>query len=197
MTNGEIDDSELIRAFREQRPDAMDRLIEAYGGRVMQICRSFLKEHAEATDAWQEIFIRIFKAIGSFKGEAKLFTWIYRITVNTCKTRIKVWQRRFWHEPVSTDRNVGRDGEEWNAAVTDWSRNPEKIAQRRETMELLKQAFDSLPRKYRIPVLLKDIQGMAYENICQILDLNMGTLKSRIHRGRAMIVEKLNGYIRD
>lgn len=197
MTNGEVDDSELIEAFRDARPDAMDRLIGAYGGKVMQVCRSFLKEPAEASDAWQEVFIRIFRAIGSFKGEARLFTWIYRIAVNTCKTRIKVWQRRYWYEPVSTDVSVGLDGEEWNAHVSDWSRNPERILQRRETMELLKRAFDSLPRKYRVPVLLKDIQGMAYEDICQVLDLNMGTVKSRIHRGRAMIVEKLNGYMKD
>lgn len=197
MTHGEIADSEIVEAFREARPDAMDRLVEAYGGKVMQVCRSFLREPAEAADAWQEVFIRIFRAIGSFKGEARLFTWIYRIAVNTCKTRIKVWQRRFWHEPISTDTAVGLDGEEWTATVSDWSRNPERILQRRETMEMLKKAFDGLPRKYRIPVLLKDIQGMAYEDICQILDLNMGTVKSRIHRGRSMIVEKLGGYLKD
>ncbi|PKK91187.1 MAG: RNA polymerase subunit sigma-24 [Candidatus Wallbacteria bacterium HGW-Wallbacteria-1] len=186
------DDMSLVSLAARGVPEAFEELLTRYEKRIFQLCLFYLKNHEEANDAAQETFIKVYKAIGRFKGKSKFYTWLYSIAVNTCKSKLKIWHRRFWKEALSLDEPlVLTDNRKVERLVADWSSNPERILIRAEGMDALRKAIQTLPGKYMLPVVLKDIQAISYEEISEILEINIGTVKSRLHRGRAMIAAKL------
>lgn len=186
------DDLKLVEMAKEGSPEAFEELLGRYEKKIFQLCLFYMKNREEALDISQEVFIKAYRFLHRFEGKSKFYTWLYSIAVNTCKSRLKVWQKRFWKELFSLDEPLALEsGREMGRFVADWSSNPEKILLQAENMELLRKAIQSLPSKYMMPVLLKDIQALSYEEISEILEINIGTVKSRLHRGRAMIVERM------
>jgi RNA polymerase sigma-70 factor (ECF subfamily) len=144
----------------------------------------------------QETFLRAFQSIGQFRGDSDLRTWIYRIAINQARNRWRWWRRRHRDNTVSIDAQE----EAGNAAViaqltSDRGSNPEYGALAHERERALKKALSGLRRVYREAVVLRDIEGFAYEEIAVALDISVGTVKSRLARGRQELRRKLEGSL--
>lgn len=185
-----LTDTDILESFHNGDKKSFEKIVSKYEKKVFHICYTFFKNHEEALDTSQEIFIKIYKNLNKFKGDSKLYTWIYTICLNTCKSRIKIWQKRFWKEAFSIDATFENEKGQTTYQFSDTTGNPEDIIAAREDLKKLSEVIKSLPVKYKLPLLLRDIHGLSYEEICSITSLNIGTLKSRIFRAREIISTK-------
>jgi len=184
----------LVRKLRERDERAFRQMMELYGDRVFNLTFRMLGNRAEAEDVAQEVFITVFKSIDSFRGDSKLSTWLYRIAVNHCKNRIKYLARRHDRDRTDYDEGVARKADA--AGVTGPTQLPRPDAHL-EGVELEQQvaaAIAALDEDYRTVVVLRDIEELAYDEICAITGLPEGTVKSRLHRGRVALRKKLQKH---
>jgi RNA polymerase sigma-70 factor (ECF subfamily) len=173
------DEAELIRRCQQGDLTAFEPLVERYRQRVWRLAYQLLRDREEAWDCAQEVFVRAFHSIGSFRGDSAFYTWLFRITVNlaTDRQRAKGAQARaFGSERV--------EEEEWSRTVPDPSGGPEDAAASTEQRERIRQALDALPPKARDIIMLSDIEGLSYKEIAQVLRCPIGTVMSRLHNAR-------------
>jgi RNA polymerase sigma-70 factor (ECF subfamily) len=184
----------LLRRLRERDERAFRELVEAHRDRVYNITYRMLGNRHEAEDVSQEVFIAVFKTIDTFREESKFSTWLYRVAVNHCKNRIKYLARRHDRDRDELDENSGGV----NGAIAG---NPVRAAQPDRALEgaqmeqLLKEAIASLDEDHRAVVVLRDIEDLSIEEICEITLLPDGTVKSRLHRARLALRKKLQRHV--
>src|SRR6185295_7542632 len=156
-----------------------------------------LTENAEeARDLTQETFLRAFQSIANFRGDADLRTWIYRIAINQARNRWRWWRRRRRDTTVSLDAPDGPYGQPLNATLrADRGEDPEQQTLARERERALRSALKTLGTSYREAVVLRDIEGFSYEEIAVTLEISIGTVKSRLSRGREELRRKLEGSL--
>ena len=179
----EFDEGRMIERASGGDPEAFNRLMERHERRMYAVALRMCANREDAQDCLQEAMLRVYRAIGSFKGESSFSTWVYRITMNTCLDELR---RRKNKQSASLDDLLD---EGW--APADDRSSPEKHAVRAETARVLRETIRELPEDMRAAVVLRDIQGYTYEEIAQMLEINVGTIKSRISRGREKLREKL------
>lgn len=155
-----------------------------YQHRVFGVALRMLGNRAEAEEVAQEAFVRAHRALGDFRGDAKLSTWLYAITSRLCLNRL-----------ASGERRLTSHGEDALLRLSDASPRPDVALERRELETALGRAIAELPEDRRIVVVLRDIEGLAYEEIAQVLELTLGTVRSRLHRARADLKEKLERFL--
>lgn len=187
-------DAAYIERLRAGDADAFDKLVTRYSNDIYALLCRLTSDADEAADLTQETFLRALRAIGGFRAEADLKTWLYRIAINESRNRFRWWKRRRREKTVSLDENVGSSESCYYDVLADNSSSPEEDALRRERELILQRALSDLPAIYREPVVLFDIEGLSYEEICHALELNPGTLKSRLARGRQELKKRLAGY---
>jgi RNA polymerase sigma-70 factor, ECF subfamily len=163
---------------------AFEDLVMTYQHRVFGVALRMLGNAAEAQDVAQEAFVRAHRALGDFRGDAKLSTWLYAITSRLCLTRLAAGERR-----------AGRAGEEALLRLADAGPAPDARLERSELEAALQRAIAELPEEARIVVVLRDLEGLPYEEIAQALDLPLGTVRSRLHRARADLKDKLERFL--
>jgi RNA polymerase sigma-70 factor (ECF subfamily) len=149
----------------------------------------------EARDLTQETFLRAFQNISSFRGESDLRTWIYRIAINQARNRWRWWRRRRRDATFSLDTNDEGRQSLLATLKCDKSRDPEQDTLAHEREVVLRKALGTLRRVYRETVILRDIEGLAYEEIAVALEISIGTVKSRLARGRQELRSKLEGSL--
>jgi RNA polymerase sigma-70 factor (ECF subfamily) len=173
---------------RDER--AFNELVRAYDRRVFALVLRMIGNRAEAEDLAQEVFVQVFKAIGSFRGDSKLSTWIYRIAVNLCKNRTKYLRVRHAGEQEELEAVAERVplGEAGRANVGQVERPDEMIAGKQVEL-IVQRAILALEPDFRECLVLRDVEELSYEEIGEITSLPAGTVKSRIHRARAMLRE--------
>jgi RNA polymerase sigma-70 factor (ECF subfamily) len=173
---------------RDER--AFNELVHAYERRVFALVLRMIGNRAEAEDLAQEVFVQVFKAIGSFRGDSKLSTWIYRIAVNLCKNRTKYLRVRHSGEEEELEAVAERVplGEARRANVGQVSRPDEMIAGK-QVEQIVQRAILSIEPDFRECLVLRDVEELSYEEIGEITGLAPGTVKSRIHRARGMLRE--------
>jgi len=184
MDNINLDEMRLVRLSQEGDVDSFERLIESHKQRVYNIALRMVKNRDDAFDVSQEVFIRVYKSIGKFGGKSSFSTWIYRITVNCCLDHIKKEGR---YKYIS---DAGEDGP--GAGVIENLRaeeTPESVMEKSIKRDEIKKALDLLESDFRAAVVLRDIQGFSYDEISRITNANIGTVKSRISRGRRRLRE--------
>lgn len=176
---------------------AFSRLVEERSGDIYALLHRLTEDPEEARDLTQEVFLQAFRNIGSFRGEADLRTWLYRIAVNQARNRWRWWKRRRRDRTVSLDAPAGDDAAATLASNLPDSGgdDPEQQALARERERALLTALHSLARPYREVVLLRDIEGLSYEEVALALGLNVGTVKSRLSRGRAELRRRLESSL--
>ena len=181
----------LIRKLRERDERAFRDMVEQYGDRVFNLTYRMLGNREEAEDLAQEVFITVFKSIESFRGDSKLSTWLYRITANHCKNRIKYLARRHDRDRAELDDRV--DGGSAGAALAAPRPAPRPDVQLEgaEMEQILQAAIAELDDDQRMLVILRDVEDLSYEEICAITELPEGTVKSRLHRARLALRKKL------
>ena len=186
----------LIRKLRERDPQAFREIVSRYRDRVYNLTYRMLGSHEEAEDLAQETFITVFKSIDTFRGDAKFGTWLYRITANLCKNRIKYLSRRHHRNQAEYNEEVVTGGGMREAQLTTGTPTPSPQKQL-ETMELeqfFRQAIQSLDEDQRLLVVLRDIEGLHYEEIFSITNVPVGTIKSRLHRARMILRKKMLSF---
>lgn len=177
-------DELLLKRACKGDVQAFEELMQSHESRIYAIALRMMGNREDAQDCAQEAMVRIYRAMGSFKGQSALATWIYRITMNTCLDELR---RRKARKVTSLDSLVDTG---WSP--TDTGDTPEEHGLRVEKQAALNQAIQSLPDDMRAAIILRDVKGYSYDEIASILDANVGTIKSRISRGREKLREILS-----
>lgn len=190
-------EAQFIARLVARDESAFNELVLTYERRVYGLVFRMLGRRDEAEDLAQEVFVQVFKAIDQFRGESKLSTWIYRIAVNLCKNRTKYLSRRHAGEQDDIDAMAERVPMSAARAATvgDVSR-PDELVEGMQLEDIVKRAIQKLDPEFREALVLADVEDMPYEEIAQITNVPVGTVKSRIHRARAQLkalVEKALG----
>ncbi len=183
-------DAELVRRIRLGEREAFGELVRRYQDGIYTLCLRWLGDSAVAEEIAQDTFVAAYRAMDRFRGEAKLSTWLYSIAINRCKNRLDHDKRRARERHESLDVDPDRVRE-----LTSKGPKTDSRTHRSEAMRLLQAALDELEAPFRTVVVLRDIQDMAYEEIAALLDLPIGTVKSRIHRARLDLARLLAGKI--
>src|SRR6476619_2583508 len=159
---------------------AFAELVAEHQRMVVQLAMNLLGDRDEALDLSQDVFIRVFRTIGQFRGQSALRTWIYRIAVNQARNRHRFWRRRRRSDQVSLDAHVEAHGDFQCGAET----GPDRILAQKELAARLKDALDALPFDQRTVIVLREVDGLSYDEIAFSLGVAVGTVKSRLTRAR-------------
>ncbi len=180
----------LVERLKRRDEAAFNLFVRIYQDKVFSIVYRMLNNRAEAEDLAQEVFITVFRSIDSFRGDAKLGTWLYRVTVNHCKNKVKYLDRRGRKRnadiETSPESEVSKGG-----PVTARVDRPDEATEGVELQEKIRVALASLDGDHRELIVLRDLEGLSYEEIVGITGLPDGTVKSRLHRARAALREAL------
>lgn len=188
----------LVRRLKAGDERAFTDFVKAHQHQVYNLVYRMLGSRAEAEDVAQEVFITVFRNIDGFRGDSRLSTWIYRIATNHCRNRLKYLSRRRVHEHRPYEEEVGRVQPSETAAsspTTGQVARPDQMAEGLQMERLVQEAVASLDDDHREVVVLRDIQNLTYQEICEITGLPAGTVKSRLHRARMALKDKLEGLL--
>jgi RNA polymerase sigma-70 factor (ECF subfamily) len=189
------EDTVLIQAVQAGDKAAFDELVLKHKDRLFNLVYWFLGDYHEANDCAQETFIKVFKSINKFRFESAFSTWLYRIAINTCKNRLKSTAYRWKKKTVSLETsNVSKNGNP-SSEIVNGSPTPVMALEKKEKRMRIQKAINSLPEEQNQVVVLRDIQGLSYQDISDITGLNLGTVKSRLARGRLELKNQLKGRI--
>lgn len=158
-------------------------MVEEYRERLFRVALGFLGNGVEAEEVAQETFVQVFRHLGQFRGDSSFYTWICRICANLCLRRREQLSQVQEHESSS----------EVEVEPVD-TRTPEDELVQREQVTQLRAALRALPKEYRAVLVLREMNSLSYEEIAEVLGLPMGTVKSRVHRGRMLLKDRLSGY---
>jgi RNA polymerase sigma-70 factor, ECF subfamily len=187
-----LDESTLIKRLRERDEKAFRQLVLEHQARVFSLLVRMIGNASEAEDLMQEVFIQVFKAIDSFRGDSKLSTWLYRIAANTCKNRMKYLNRRSYSKTDALDPDTeGAAASASGQVLGQRVPAPDRLLEGIELDAIVQQAISTLDEDHKLLVILRDMQELSYEEICEVTGLNEGTVKSRLHRARMALKEKL------
>jgi len=186
MSNSDSDDIQVIEKVLAGDVEAFSGIIEKYKDKTFNYVYSQVKDYDEALDITQEIFIMTIEALRSFRRESKFSTWFYSIMVNYCKNYRKKNSR---YNLVSINSSRGED--EYDMQLPDERENPENEVIMNDSLRIVKDEIGKLPDDYREILLLRDIEGLSYNEISEILDISLSNVKVRIHRGREFLKNRL------
>ena len=178
-----IGDAECVKRFQRGDADSFEVLVRRHQKATFSLVYRLLGDYEEAAEVAQEVFLSAFKSIHQFRGDANFSTWLYRIAFNHASTRRKSLQ-------LAQQRHVPLDGTEL-IGDGDAFADPEKTAQDRETQQRVQRALNSLPKDDAAIIILRDLQDAPYEEVAQMLEIPVGTVKSRLHRARRALKELL------
>jgi len=189
-------EDQFLERLRRGEAAAFERLVAEHSGDVFALLHRLTSDTEEARDLTQETFLRAFQSIARFRGDANLKTWLYRIAVNQARNRWRWWRRRRRDVTVSLDSTA--DGHEQPLSAS--LRNEDAVDPEQETLAheregQLRAALMGLRQSYREAVVLRDVEGFSYEEIAATLQISIGTVKSRISRGRLEMRHKLEGSL--
>jgi RNA polymerase sigma-70 factor (ECF subfamily) len=188
---------QFIERLKRGDAAAFETLVNERSGEIFGLLYRLTENVEEARDLTQETFLRAFQSIAHFRGESDLRTWIYRIAINQARNRWRWWRRRRREATVSIDAPEIGGGRLGLVATlkANTVRDPEQNTLLSEREQALKKALSTLKRVYRETVILRDIEGFAYEEIAATLEISVGTVKSRLARGRQELRRKLEGSL--
>ena len=187
------EEAALIDGLRMGVEAAYETLIRRFEQPVYGVISRLTDDPADAADVVQEVFLKVFRNVASFRGDSSLKTWIYRIAVNEARNHRRWFSRHRGHEIGLEAETDGTPGcREW---LPDPGPSPFEAAVDRETKALVEEALAVLNPKFRAVLVLREIEGLSYEEIAEILDVSLGTVKSRILRGRDALKKQLAGRL--
>jgi len=181
------EDFELVKQCKEGKVTAFNQIVLKYKDKVFNTAYRFLGNYQDASDLTQECFISVYNGIKDFKGESSLSTWIYRIAVNVCKNKLKSFERKKDSKTISLRDKI--------LDVKDSNNSPVELFEKKEIESRVQDAINSLPSEWKEVVILRDIEGLSYDEIARILQCEIGTVKSRLHRARMVLKDKLKRVI--
>jgi RNA polymerase sigma-70 factor, ECF subfamily len=191
------DDLELIERFKAGDKSAFEAIVVRHQTRVYNLVFRVTGLPDEASELTQEIFVKVYQKISMFRGESAFSTWLYRVAVNHAKNRLKYLSRRQYFRSESVDQPINGPDGDIQKQYESHDLNPEQSLGSSEVSRIVQEKLAELAEDYRIVVTLRDIQELDYEEIAKITGLALGTVKSRIHRGRIELKKKLAFLVRE
>lgn len=185
-------DEELISDSRSGKRAAFQELVEKYQRRMYAVAYGIVGNREDALDAVQEAFVKAYRSLPEFKGESAVYTWLYRITVNSA---IDIARKRGRHEQVEFREEIDVEEEKGEYPVASSTENPVERLMRKELGEVIEKAILSLPVDQRTAIVLREIEGLSYKEIAQVMGTSEGTVMSRLHYGRKKLQELLEPYL--
>jgi RNA polymerase sigma-70 factor (ECF subfamily) len=180
-------DSDLVRRVQAGDSAAFDLLVRKYQHRVAALIGRYIPDWSECQDVAQEAFLRAYRAIGNFRGDAQFYTWLHRIAVNTAKNHLVAHNRR----PPTDDIDVS-DAEQFESGLRLRDNDtPDRELMRQQMEQTVMRAVDALPGELRTAITLREVEGLSYEEIAERMDCPIGTVRSRIFRAREAIDAEL------
>lgn len=187
INSKDIDDRSLVISLKNGDEQAYRILVSQYQAKLRNVAYGITLDLEESPDIIQDVFLKAYTKIEKFKGESSLYTWLRRITINESLNWRRKWKRRFKWQHTSLDQ-----GSEINAEAVTEVNEPESIYSQKQLAGVVKEGLDSLPEKFRAVIILKEVEGLSYEEIGDLLGINKGTVSSRIFYAR----EKLREYFK-
>jgi RNA polymerase sigma-70 factor (ECF subfamily) len=185
------DDQRLVERVKNGEKQAFDLLVLKYQHKIVKLVMRYVRDPSEALDVTQEAFIKAYRALPKFRGESAFYTWLYRIAINTAKNYLVAMSRR----PMEYDLDAqDSDGFEVNPRLRNED-SPELIAQRDELQRTVESAIGALPDELRIAIVLREIDGLTYDEIAHAMDCPVGTVRSRIFRAREAIDTSIDSLL--
>ena len=187
-------DEELVRLFQEGDRYAFEMLVRRYQNLAFTVCRRYLNNPEVAEETAQDVFVNLYRKLHKFRGESSFKSWFYRVLVNHCHNKHKALVRRKQHLHDSIDAHVSDDERSRPVELVDGGLDPEARLSAQRQQEQIEEALQRIGEEGRMVLLLREGQGMTYEEIAEALSIRVGTVKSRIHRARAELktqIEKM------
>jgi RNA polymerase sigma-70 factor (ECF subfamily) len=184
------DEAALIAELRAGSEEAFAWLITRYHQPIYSLLARTVQDRADAADLTQEVFVKVFRGIGSFHGDSSLRTWIYRIALREASNQRRWWMRHRQQEvPIDQEVTEGDSGSSFcmKDKLVDPAESPYEMAVHTENRERVEAALSQVPEPFRTTLILRDIEGFVYEEVAEIQHVNLGTVKSRLVRGRAFL----------
>ncbi|TNF91516.1 MAG: RNA polymerase sigma factor RpoE [Gammaproteobacteria bacterium] len=180
-------DADLVKRVQAGDTAAFDILVQKYQHKVINLVGRFVSDQAECQDIAQDAFIKAFRAIGSFRGDSQFYTWLYRIATNTAKNHLASRARKSPNYAVDVDDAEHYEGE---SGLKEYA-NPESLLLTDEIKATIFRAIENLPDDLKSAITLREIDGLSYEEIAEVMDCPIGTVRSRIFRARDVIDKEL------
>lgn len=178
----------LLKGLRRGEESAYEYLVERFQQPVFNLVHRLIDDHGEASDVTQDVFLKVFRSVGSFRGQSSLKTWIYRIAVNEAHNRRRWFGR---HRRPEVELESDENGKGWLGQLSDPGRSPYDLALNEEWRVAIDKALAGINPVFRTAVVLRDMEDLSYEEIADVLDVSLGTVKSRILRGRESLRKAL------
>jgi RNA polymerase sigma-70 factor (ECF subfamily) len=195
LTSIERESIRLVKAFLEDDKNAFDQLILLQKRMVFNLCFRFLGNYEDADDCAQEVFLKVYRSLRKFRFESNFTTWLYRITVNTCKNKLTSLDHRLRFKKMRINNKPHGEDATHHVEIGDETYSPDSSLKRKEISQLIQEAVNKLPTPQKMVVVLKDMEGRSYEEIVQITGFKLGTVKSKLSRARQELREKLRGRV--
>lgn len=189
------DDDNLIRAYLDGDENAFNSLVVRHMDNVFSICYRYTGNHDDASDCAQDIFVKVYNNLHTFRFKSAFSTWLYRIVVNSCKNYVSKSSYRNLNTSLSLSAHDNDNA--YYSDVADSKDGPESVLDKKETHKLIMQAVHSLPGDMKMLIILRDFENRPYEEITGITGMKMGTIKSRISRARTRLKEMLKEDLLD
>lgn len=194
-----IQERRLVRRLRRGDQRAFATIVRTYQQRVFNMVFRFLGNREEAEDVAQDVFVTVYQNASNFRGDSKFSTWLYRVTVNHCKNRLKYLKRRGRHmgRPLDeiAEHQIAQGSGETQPAYHAAIPRPDDLAAGRQLEALIQREMAKMDEDHRLLLVLRDIQGLSYQEMAEVTGLNVGTIKSRLHRARLALKEALTRHM--
>ena len=188
-----ISDLSLVERCRVNDEAAFNEIVSRYKNKVYNYVYRMTGSSDDAEDLTQEVFIRTYVSLDSFRGQSSLNTWLFRIASNLCTDRFRRQKNRT--PAYSLDEPVGGEGDQTGHEVADTTYEPHRLLENVEMAEQIQLALSQLPEKLRATLILHDVEGLPYEEIAQVVGCPLGTVKSRLFNARMQLRQRLAGYV--
>jgi RNA polymerase sigma-70 factor (ECF subfamily) len=190
-----FDDSSFVARLQAGDGSAFERLVRQHTPSLLRAARRFLRSEEDARDAVQDAFVSVFKSIKNFEANSQLSTWLHRILINCCLMKLRTKRRHPEEDIESLLPRFKEDGHQVEPSVP-WAESAEAVLHRNETRELVRTAIDKLPDRYRVVLLLRDIEELSTEETAKMLDTTPNAVKVRLHRARQALRTLLDPHMR-
>ncbi|HVF89942.1 MAG TPA: sigma-70 family RNA polymerase sigma factor [Blastocatellia bacterium] len=185
----------LLERLRAEELAAFEEMVAHFERPVYSLCFRILGDAEEARDAAQETFLKVYRGLKGFRGESGLKTWIYRIAINQAMNQQRWWRRRHRDETISLDLSRGDSEITIESSLRGTGASPEQMAISSERERRIMKALGEVKQEYRVALILREIEDLSYEEIAETLAISIGTVKSRIARGREELRRRVKGLI--
>ena len=195
LNQNKLSDEELVRLFVEnQDEEAFNEIVNRYGNKIYGFALRITRNPSDAEEVLQEVFLTLIEKLYTFRKESKFSTWLYRVAANASYMRLR--NNKKYENEISLEDYVpyNREGALHRIEDKDWSSRPDKALLSEESLEIIERAIEELPEPYRVVFILRDIEGFSNEEVAEILKLSVPATKSRLHRARLFLRDKLSSY---